>query len=136
MKLANIKIAKLWYWCGWGGVCVGVASIIWGIVVGEMFPVAHGIGWLIVGFGFNRIGASEIKRFKSLNGDLGQLRKVLQESQEQFTAFQKENCVGCKFADEVTMRNFTAWNFKKWCLRPEPPELSKDSKWCYSRERK
>jgi hypothetical protein len=97
------------------------------------FVIAKIISSFFFGLAWLTIGSRQIAKHKSLNKDFGQL---LQESQEQFTIFQKENCVGCKFADEAVMRNFTAWNFQNWCLHPGPLESSKDGRWCFSRERK
>ncbi len=131
-----MKLGYLFYWCGWGLIVGAFIFIGMGIFTEEgfsTFVIAKIISSFFFGLAWLFVGSKKIARARQ-SGDLGQLRKVLQESQEQFTTFQKENCVGCKFADEVTMRNFTAWNFKKWCLRPELPEFSKDSKWCYSRE--
>lgn len=130
MKLANIKVAKLWYYCGLGGMCVGIVSVIWGTIVGEIFPVAHGIGWLFFGLGFNRIGASEIKRYKSVTGDLGQIQREFLT----LKAFQKENCGGCRFADKEVLGKPVeeVTKHQGWCTRPKPPEC--DDKYCYSRE--
>ena len=46
---------------------------------------------------------------------------------EQIVAFQKGNCIGCRFADLYAIQNG-----KPWCTCPEPPNC--DLQHCYSRE--
>jgi hypothetical protein len=135
MKLVNIKIAKLFYWCGWGEMCTGVTFIIWGAVAGGEFlmpGIAKGISGLLIGFGFNKLGASEIKRFKRESGEPGETqRKFLK-----LKTFQKENCVDCRFAEKEVLGKpiEEAIKHQGWCTRPEPPECDED--YCYSRERR
>jgi len=131
-----MKLGYLTYWCGWGCIATALYLIGVGIFTEEGFStalIAKIFSGFFFGFGWLYVGSKQIAKHKSLNKDFGQL---LKESQAQFATFQKENCIGCRFADEVAMRNCTAWNFQNWCLRPEPPEYSEDDRRCFSREQK
>jgi hypothetical protein len=66
-------------------------------------------------FGIRRIQKA-IREQEPIDKKMGRKRMEL-------IAFKKENCGGCRFADENTN-----------CLRPRPPEV--DSQYCYSREQK
>lgn len=155
-----MKLAKLWYFCGLGLIILGVASIIYGILDDNLvFGVGRGIFGLFWGFWWMRIGArkmQEQKLGKTEQSELGdtQMRRVWEGSPEeldqllqQHNAFVKENCIGCKFADEdaieealdeksgealLPLSSVIPSVKKEWCLRPEPPEC--DRQYCYSRE--
>jgi cytochrome c1 len=126
-----MKLGYLFYWCGWGAIVVSVALLIMGFTIADdLIPaIAKSISGFIIGGLFVGIGTKKIARAKQQGNAQRAFGQLQKESQEQFTTFQKENCVGCRFADEEAMRNG-----QKWCTRPEPPEISKDNKWCYSRE--
>jgi len=131
-----MKLALTWYYCGLGLLCLSPIMIIWGIVAGEIPLIAKGASGLLFGFWWYKIGVGKIQKAK-----LEEFEKTKQlgfagsfeqfEQIKQLGAFQKENCVGCRFADEEAMRKG-----QKWCIHSESPEFSKDNKWCYSRERK
>ena len=59
------------------------------------------------------------------------VEKQIERKRKQLTAFQKENCFGCRFADEEALKK--PMGEIQWCTRPEPPEV--DERYCYSRER-
>jgi len=72
-----------------------------------------------------------IRRIQKAVREQEPIEKKMERKRMELLTFQKENCVDCRFADEAAMRDS-----RKCCTRPEPPELSKDNRWCYSAERK
>jgi hypothetical protein len=122
-EVEEMKLGYLFYWCGWGSLTCAAAFIGLALFTPEGFS----------GFAIGRIASATVVGLAWLNiGSKKIARPKTTETIEQLTAFQKENCVGARFADEEAMRK-SAGNIP-WCTRPEPPEY--DSRYCYSRERK
>jgi len=121
-----MKLGQVFYWCGWGSIACAATFIGLALFTSEgfsAFAIGRTVAAFIIGLAWLSIGSRKIAQAKI---------EQMPKQTEKLTAFQKENCVGCRFADEEALRKPAEGT--QWCTRPEPPEY--DSQYCYSRELK